>query len=144
MRKFRIILFELSLIILLLACSNVSRIILADEDKVSIAWDQVKTTSDHRDIPEGHEVRYLVFIDYSDRHEWVLVEKYVDDILVNKETPIAETSCTIRFKDKGQFVIGVQSVLYDEQEKIKEYSAIAWSYDNRRTNNNPFVIQVGR
>jgi hypothetical protein len=151
MNKFRIKFYELSFIILLLACSTASSIILVDENKVSVAWDPVTTTDMNTptswsritwDIPEGYEVRYLIYIAHPDMHDRVLVEKYVDEILVDKETPITETNCTIRFKDNGQFVIGVQSVLYDEEKNIKKRSTIAWSDNKMRTSKRPFIIRV--
>ncbi|MGB5748632.1 MAG: hypothetical protein WBM69_16750 [Desulfobacterales bacterium] len=144
MKKFEIVFFQLSLIILLLACSTVSRIKWVDEDKVTIAWDPVTTMAVDSSNQEGYEIRYLVYIASSDTHEGILVEKYVDDNRIDKETPIAETSCTIEFKDKGHFVIGVQSLICDKDKKIKERSLIAWSDKKIYTHNNPFGVRSGR
>jgi len=144
MKKFGIVFFGVLFIIFFFACSNVNRVKWVDKDKVSFTWDPVTTMANGSRIPAGYEIRYLVYIDYSDTHEGMLVDKYVDDIRVDKETPIAETGCTIRFNDKGKFVIGVQSVLSDEENKIKERSGIAWSDNKIYTNNNPFGVRVVR
>ena len=102
------------------------------------------TFTDGSNIPPGYKVRYLIYFNYSDTHGGKLLEKYVDEFMVDKETPIAKTGCIIQLKDKGQFIIGVQSMLYDKEEKIRARSAIAWSDNKKYTNNNPFVVQVGK
>ena len=144
MKKFGMIFFQLSIIILMFACSTANQIKWVDEDKVSFSWDPVKMMTDRSSISDGYEIKYLVYIDYFGMHDGVLVEKYLDGNWVDKETPIAETSCTIRFKDKGQFVIGVQSVLIDEENQIKARSTIAWSDYEIYTNSNPFAVRSGR
>lgn len=126
------------------SCSTANQIKWVDEDKVAISWDPVKMMADRSNITDGYEIKYLVYIDYFGKHSGVLVEKYIEGKWVDKETPIAETRCTIRFKEKGQFVIGVQSVLFDEEKQIKEHSAIAWSDYKIYTNSNPFAVQSGR
>jgi hypothetical protein len=144
MKKLGILFFQLSFIILLFACSTVNQIKWVDEDKVTISWDPVTTMAVDSSNQEGYEIRYLVYIAASGTHEGVLVEKYVDGIRVDKETPIAETKCTIEFKGTGQFVIGVQSLTWDKDKEIKERSAIAWSDKKKYSNNNPFGVRAAR
>jgi hypothetical protein len=140
MKKFGIIFLQLSFIILLFACSPGSNIKWVDENEVTIAWDPVNMAVD-----KGSEIRYLIYIDYSDQYEEMLVEKYVDGILVDENKPIAETSCTIEFKTPGEFFIGVQSVICNvENKSISKHSAIAWSDNKLYTHNNPFGIRAGR
>ena len=124
--------------------TSVTWIKWVDKEKVSIRWDPVTMMADRSSIHDGYEIKYLVYIDNFGMHEGVLVEKYVDGNWVDKETPIAETGCTISFKDKGKFVIGVQSVLFDEEKQIKERSSIAWSDYEISTNSNPFAVRSGK
>jgi len=144
MKKLGKLFFQLSLIFFLFACSTVNQVKWVDEDKVTIRWDPVTTMAVNSANKEGYKIRYLVYFAASGTHEGVLVEKYVNGIRVDKETPIAETSCTIEFKDKGEFVIGVQSLTCDKEKKIIERSAIAWSDKKRYTQNNPFGVRVVR
>jgi hypothetical protein len=47
-----------------------------------------------------------------------------------------------KVKDKGKFLIGVQSVTCDKEINIIDRSAIAWSDSGRHTHNNPFGVRV--
>ncbi len=155
MQKFGIIFLQFFVIILLLACSSLDLTKSLDENvnydinwvdanKVTIAWDPVTFDPNKH---KGSEIRYLVYINYSDRHEEMLVGKYVDGVWVDEETPIAETSCTIELKTPGDFFIGVQSVTCDvrnENIEILQHSAIAWSDNKIYTHNNPFGVRSRR
>ena len=88
------------------------------------------------------KIRYLIYIAPPKTHNNTLVEKYVDGNLVDKETPIAETSCNIRFKEKGQFIIGVQAVTVDKDKNIIGRSEISWSNSTGYTNQNPFGVWI--
>ncbi len=141
MKKYGIIFLHFLVIILLFACTNPNRVNWVDEDKITIAWDPVPFDPN---IHKGSEIRYLVYIDYIDPHKEVLVDKYVNGAWVDKQTPIAETSCTIKFKTPGEFYVGVQSVVCEvenESIKILKLSGIAWSDNKIYTHNNPFGVR---
>ena len=151
MKKFGIIFFQLSFIILLFACAPVNRPIWVDKNTVSFAWDPVATTADGSPISKNN-ISYSVYIcdpPSKDKDaKAVLVENCGNNSEVQdiNNPPIAciiefaETSCIIKFNASGTFVIGVQSVgLIDNEEKVSE---IAWSDTKIYTNNNPFVVRV--
>jgi len=116
------------------------------EDEVSIAWDEVTIEPAGSHIKP--EIRYCVYISkLTNKEDAKLVEKSVNNIMFKADTPIADTSCTIKFPYKGTFYIGVQSVVYEKRkpvvckkEKSINRSEIAWSDKEIYTNNNPFLV----
>jgi hypothetical protein len=110
---------------------------------VTVAWDPETSVGDKSaSITEGYEINYLIYIKSLGNNNRMLTDKYVEGILLDKETPIAATSCTIKFQDRGQFAIGIQSVIVDKEKNIIESSSITWSNLDRNTNNNPFAVRV--
>jgi len=137
MKKFGIIFLLFLFSILLFACQPKNNINWVNENEVTIAWDPVNMK-----VGEGSEIGYLIYIDYSDLHEEMLVKKYVDGIRVDENTPITKTSCTIEFRAPGAFFIGVQTVICNvENKSISKLSPIAWSDNKLYTHNNPFGVQ---
>ena len=147
MKKFGILVFHLSLIILLCACAPATRPMWVDKNTVSFAWDPVVTTEDGLTI-----ISYSVYIceppSKDNDAKALLLEncgnngkgKDVDNPPKACITEFAETSCIIKFNASGAFVVGVQSVgLIDNEEKVSE---IAWSDTKIYTNNNPFIVRA--
>ncbi len=140
MERLKKVFFGVLCMIFLFACAHINWI---NTNEVTIEWEAVTTLADGSNIPENNEVRYLVYIDNQNMHVKEMVEKYVDDVKIDAITPIAETSCKIRFKDKGSFLIGVQSVLYNNEKKtVKMRSGISWSDSKIGTKNNLFGVRI--
>jgi len=140
MKRLEKVFYGVLCMIFLFACAHTNWI---NTNEVTIDWEAVTTLADGSDIPENNEVRYLVYIDNPNMHVNELVEKYVDDVRIDAVTPIAETSCKIRFKDKGSFLVGVQSVLYNNEKKtVGMRSVISWSDSKNATKNNPFGVRI--
>ena len=147
MKKFAIILFQLSLVLLLVSCATATRPVWVDKDTVSFAWDPVTPAEEDQTI-----IGYSVYIcDPPSKGKGVKAVKLEDcgddnDAKDNKILPIAcikesaETSCIIKFNTSGTYVIGVQSVGMNNNEK--KVSEIAWSDTRIYTNNNPFVVGI--
>jgi hypothetical protein len=132
--------FVVLCMIFLFACSHINWI---NTNEATIEWEAVTKLADGRDIPADREVRYLVYVDNPKTHEEMLVEKYVNDDRIDAEKPIPETSCKIRFKDKGLCLVGVQSVLYNfNTRSFEKPSGISWSDSKIATQNNPFGVRV--
>jgi hypothetical protein len=142
MKKYGIIFFQLSVIIMLFACTAASRPIWIDKDKAAFAWDPVTTTMDD-------QISYSVYICDSEAKDKEANKVQLEKCDTNndgkgiKNPPIAcvlkfaETSCIVKFNASGIFVIGVQAV-----DKEKGYSPIAWSDNKLYTSKNPFFIGV--
>jgi hypothetical protein len=147
MKKFAMVFFQLSLILVLISCAPATRPVWVDKDTVSFAWDPVTPAEEDRAI-----IGYSVYIcDPPSKGKDAKAVKLEDceddnDEAVNKNARIAcikefaETGCIIRFNTSGTYVIGVQSVgMINNEEKV---SAIAWSDTRIYTNNNPFIVRV--
>jgi hypothetical protein len=159
MKKFGIIFFELTFIILLFACTPGTtglKTYAVEENKLSVAWDPVPKPTN---IPEGAEIRYCVYICKSesndskskDKEGAVPVKQSVKNTEFKADTPIADTRCSIEFPHTGTFFIGVQSVVYEKEKTVVcdkaiknlNRSDIAWSDKEIYTNYNPFLIKYG-
>jgi hypothetical protein len=126
-------------LIFLFACSHINWL---NTTEVSLEWDAVTTYGDGSIFEYSNEVKYLVYIGNSNTHEGELLEKYVNGVWIDAKTPIAETSCKIRIKDKGNFLVGVQSVFFVDEKIIERNSIISWSDSKIATQNNPFGVRV--
>jgi hypothetical protein len=125
--------------IFLFACSHIHWL---NTTEVSLEWDAVPIWTDGSSNESPREVRYLLYVGNPNTHEGELLEKYVNGVRIDAKTPIAETSCKIRIKDKGKFLVGVQSVLYVDDKTIYGHSIISWSDSKIATQNNPFGVRV--
>jgi hypothetical protein len=142
MKKIGIIFFQLSFIILLLACTSANRSIWVDKNTVSFAWDPVTTTTDDPlsysvyicDPPSKNKDAKPVQVEKCSNNSEV---KDINNLPIACITEFAETSCIVKFNASGTFVLGVQSV-----DKKGNHSPIAWSDNKIYTNNNPFVVRV--
>lgn len=155
MKKSGIIFFELTLIILLFACTTDKAVLnhhVTREKSLHIAWDPVPKPAS---IDEGSEIKYCVYIctsESNDKKEAVAVRKSVKNTEFKEDTPIADTSCIIEFPPTEDiFVIGVQTVVCEKEETIvcdpaienNNRSEIAWSDNPIYTNYHPFDVRYG-
>ena len=138
MKRLEKLLFGVICMIFLFACSHMNWL---SANEISIEWDPVTTSANSSGIESPHEVRYLLYVGNPKTHEGELLEKYVNGVWVDAKTPIAETSCKITLKNKGRFLVGVQSVLFAEG-KIITKSKISWSDSKIATQKNPFGVQI--
>jgi hypothetical protein len=97
-------------------------------NQATIAWDAVTTFEAGDPIPENHVIRYRVYIKPD-----------------GAETPglLGETD-TLQFivtlAAEGRFIVGVQSVRYDENNIELSTSEINWSDVNGEATPNPFGL----
>ena len=147
MKKFAVIFFLLSLVLLIVSCAPATRPVWVDKDTVSFAWDPVTPAQEDQTI-----ISYSVYIcdppSSGNDSKAVKLEDCDDDNdeAANKNARMAcikefaETSCIIKFNTSGTYVIGVQSVgMINNEEQVSE---IAWSDTRIYTNNNPFIVRV--
>ena len=160
MKKYGILFFELALIILLFEFTTDAADIehyTVGEDGAHVAWDPAPKPPSKG---EKYEIGYCVYIckpgpNYPKskikKEAKLATKKFVD----NKETPITETSCTIKIPPTGEeFFIGVQTVVYEKEKPVvcdpeiinnRNRSDIAWSDEKIYTNNSPFnAINFGQ
>ena len=144
MKRLGKVLFGVLCIILLFTFSHSAAIDMEDvrpSEKSKIAWDATTTYINHTKIENPEAVGYNVYIcDELDKEC-----KENETIEPINDTPIRETKYPLPSLDNGQYIVGVQALLYKdtnlEGEPVEE-SKISWSCDPNCTINNTFRLKV--
>jgi hypothetical protein len=114
--------------------------------EVTVSWNSPKTLVNGQQIPDGHEIRYQLYIDLDDD------KKHLSKTLLTDE-PIRETTYKllkieeIRMKyglKEGHYYLGLQAILFKDGKPVqpRNQSEIIWSNSAVDTGNKPFGVDI--